>query len=55
MGDSECCWLVYLLPTAMCRVLISSVAVYNKLIVTTLKYTPVVLAQHVPYKEVGGK
>lgn len=30
-------------------------AVFNKLIVTSLKYTPVVLAHHCPYKEVNGK
>ena len=34
---------------------IQSPAVYNKLIVTTLKYTPVVLAKHVPFKEANGK
>jgi nucleolar complex protein 2 len=34
---------------------IQSATVFNKLIVTTLKYTPVVLAQHVPFKEVAGK
>jgi len=27
--------------------------VYNKLITTTLKYTPIVLLHHVPYKELA--
>lgn len=30
-------------------------AVFNKLIITTLKYVPVVLAHHIPYKEVSGR
>ncbi|GAA5877884.1 hypothetical protein JCM1840_002936 [Sporobolomyces johnsonii] len=34
---------------------IQSPAVFNKLIVTTLKYTPVVFAAQVPFKEVNGK
>ncbi|GAA6013271.1 hypothetical protein JCM10207_000838 [Rhodosporidiobolus poonsookiae] len=34
---------------------IQSPAVWNKVVVTALKYTPVVLASYVPYKEVGGK
>ncbi|GAA5870451.1 hypothetical protein JCM8547_004035 [Rhodosporidiobolus lusitaniae] len=34
---------------------IHSAAVFQKVIVTALKYTPVVLQSYVPYKEVGGK
>ncbi|KAK4703714.1 nucleolar complex protein 2, partial [Phenoliferia sp. Uapishka_3] len=34
---------------------IQSATVFNKLIVTTLKYTPVVLSHIVPYKESNGK
>lgn len=28
-------------------------SVYNKLVVTALKYTPIVLNHHVPYKEMA--
>ncbi|KAK4045973.1 Nucleolar Complex 2 protein [Microbotryomycetes sp. JL201] len=34
---------------------IESPAVFNKLVTTALKYTPVVLAQQVPYKDINGK
>ncbi|GAA5942934.1 mRNA-binding ribosome synthesis protein NOC2 [Sporobolomyces koalae] len=34
---------------------IQSPAVFNKLIVTTLKYTPMVFSAQIPYKEVAGK
>ncbi|GAA5993983.1 hypothetical protein JCM5350_008014 [Sporobolomyces pararoseus] len=34
---------------------IQSPAVFNKLIVTTLKYTPMVFSAQIPYKEVSGK
>ncbi|GAA5886454.1 hypothetical protein JCM6882_001643 [Rhodosporidiobolus microsporus] len=34
---------------------IQSPAVFQKVVVTALKYTPVVLQSYVPYKEVGGK
>ncbi|GAA6019693.1 hypothetical protein JCM11491_004887 [Sporobolomyces phaffii] len=34
---------------------IQSPAVFNKLVVTTLKYTPMVFSAQIPYKEVAGK
>ncbi|GAA5900855.1 mRNA-binding ribosome synthesis protein NOC2 [Sporobolomyces salmoneus] len=34
---------------------IQSPAVFNKLVVTTLKYTPMVFSAQIPYKEVSGK
>jgi len=34
---------------------LNAVSVFNKLIVTTLKYTPMVFSAQVPYKEVSGK
>ncbi|KAM0786267.1 hypothetical protein ACM66B_007064 [Microbotryomycetes sp. NB124-2] len=34
---------------------IESPSVFNKLVTTALKYTPVVLAQQVPYKDLNGK
>ncbi|GAA5832080.1 hypothetical protein JCM11251_002810 [Rhodosporidiobolus azoricus] len=34
---------------------IQSPAIFQKVVVTALKYTPVVLASYAPYKEVGGK
>ena len=55
MGDPECHGLVPLLPLALTTVAHSAILVFNKLIVTTLKYTPVVLAQLVPFKETNGK
>lgn len=58
MGYSKSCWYVHQLTSLQFSIpnlhdFIRSV--FNKLIVTALKYTPVVLAQHVPYKEVAGK
>lgn len=32
------------------RIVTDTYSVYNKLVVTTLRYTPVVLNHHVPYK-----
>jgi hypothetical protein len=35
------------------RCLLNSFSVYNKLVTTTLRYTPVVLEHHAPYRTLG--
>ena len=50
MAHRQCCWSVLSQSSYPSHINLQFYAVFNKLVTTALKYTPIIAAHHMPYK-----